>query len=229
MHSMLFDVVQERQAQAETLVSPRLKQVEGDVDNLKCGLKALTDDANGRLGKLQQFALDSVLDADGYANALKQWTGKSTARVVYDSNVCPFTDECLFQKVKGKPNIAIVAFTTDGDVFGGFYSVAVTEQNKCFKDPEMFIFSFESHGRCATPQRFLPKGSAGVWFYAYNWHGWFVRFDGGIGNFFLGNEMSKTFCVGLAWSFEGLKDMTLSGKGNFENFTCCRLVAIQLE
>ena len=87
-------------------------------------------------------------------DSLKEWTGKSRASVVYDSTIDPFTADWLFQKVKGKPNIAIVATTTEGDVFGGFSSVAVTEHNKLFFDPNTFIFSFESHGRCKTPQRF---------------------------------------------------------------------------
>ena len=61
----------------------------------------------------------------------------------------------MFQKVKGRSNIALVGVTTDGDVFGGFYSVAVTEQEKYFYDPDIFAFSFESRGRRATPQRFV--------------------------------------------------------------------------
>ena len=63
-------------------------------------------------------------------NALKEWTGKARATVIFDSTVDEFTDGCMFEKVKGKPNVAIVATTTDGDVFGGFYSVAVTKQIK---------------------------------------------------------------------------------------------------
>ena len=228
---MLFDVVHEVQAQAEPLVLSRLKQVEGDVEELKRGLKALTDEVKENLGKLQHFAFDSILDAAGYANTLKQWTGKATASVVYDSNVCPFTYECLFQMVKGKPNIAIIATTTDGDVFGGFYNRAVTEQDKRFRDPNMFIFSFESHGRCKTPKRFVlkksEKGDATMDFYKFKSGEWKVNFDCLCGGFYLGNEKSRTFCYDLSKVFVGIDDTTLTGKDK-ENFTCCRLVAIQL-
>ena len=62
-------------------------------------------------------------------NALKEWTGKAKTTVVYDSTVDEVTHDRLFNTVKGKPNIAVIGFTTDGDVFGGFYSVAVTEQD----------------------------------------------------------------------------------------------------
>ena len=114
----------------------------------------------------------------------------------------------VFEKVKGKQNVAIIATTTDGNTFGEFYSVAVTDQDKTSKDLNMFIFSFESHRRFETPQRFSVKekwmGDAGVWFDAYNWYGWFVRFDGALGWVFLGNEKSKTFCVDPSRGFENI-------------------------
>ena len=231
---MLFDVVQEVKIQAETLVPSRFKLVEGEVECLKQGLKVLSDDVNQRLRKLQQFALDSVLDAavSGYANTLKEWTGKATATIVYDSNICPFTDECLFMAVKGKPNVAVVATTADGDVFGGFFSVALTEQDKWFKDPNMFIFSFESHGRCKTPQRFVVKDGwkeyACVFFSKNDSFGQFIWFSGGYGSLYLGNEKSDTYCRDMSNGFEGIERTTLTGKDR-ERFTCCRLVAIQLE
>ena len=90
-------------------------------------------------------------------NALREWTGKSSATIIYDSTVDEFTADGLFNKVKGKKDIAVIGFTTDGDVFGGFYSVAVTRQDRNVYDPNIFVFSFESHGRCTTPQRFIVK------------------------------------------------------------------------
>ena len=87
-------------------------------------------------------------------NALKEWTGKETASIVYNSTADPFTDGCLFDRVKGKENIAIFEFTRNGDVFGGFYSVAATQQHIDF-DPNIFVFSLESHGWCETPQCFM--------------------------------------------------------------------------
>ena len=87
-------------------------------------------------------------------NALKEWTGKSNVTVIYDSMVDEFTGDGLLGNVIGKSNVAIVATTTDGDVFGGFYSVAVTKQKTFFNDPNMFVFWFDSHGRCERPQPF---------------------------------------------------------------------------
>ena len=167
-------------------------------------------------------------------NALKQWTGKATASVVYDSMVDEFTADGIFNKVKGKPNVAIVGFTMDGDVLGGFYNVAVTKKIGSY-DPNMFIFSFESHRRCETPQRFVVKDlwndSARVEFFKDNSDGQFVRFwgGGGKGGFFLGNERSDSNCISLSQDFEGIENTTLTGKKNDGDFTCCRLVAIQLE
>ena len=231
---MQFDVVQERQAQGETLVSSRLKLAEEDVDCLKRDSKALSEDAHEKPGKLQQYMLGSVLESTGmrYASTMKEWTGKARATIIYDSTVDEFAGGCLFQKVRGKENIAIVATTTDGDVFGGFYSVAVTEQWEEFFDPNIFLFSFESHGRCETPQRFDVKkkrmGDACVKFYKNDCDRWFVRFYGGDGWFSLGNERSRTFCYDLSRCFEGIEDPTLTGKNRIR-FTCCRLVAIQFE
>ena len=172
--------------------------------------------------------------------ALKQWTGKAHAMVIFDSTVDEFTNDGLFVKVKGKPNIAVVGFTTDGDVFGGFYSVAVTKQDKGFYDPNMFIFSFESHGRCETPQRFVLKEglrqSAGVWFvngdcFAHLYFG--VKSEGDDCGFSLCNERSNSFCWNMSWAFEGLKGKTLTGKNgswfNGPHHHCTRLVAVQLE
>ena len=59
--------------------------------------------------------------------ALKRWTGKASANIIYDSRFDEFTDQGLFDKVKGKQNIAVVGFTPEDDVVGVYYSVAVTE------------------------------------------------------------------------------------------------------
>ena len=173
---------------------------------------------------------------EDYVNALKEWTGKATATIIFDSTVDEFTDGGLFEKVKGKWNIAVVGFTMDGDVFGGFYSAAVTKQSENFYDPSIFAFSFESHGRCMTPQRFVVKEGrreeAFVRFLKDNSQG-FVNFWVGGGGFRLGNERSKSFCWYMSRGFEGLEDRTLTGKdGDWEegpHHHCARLVAVQLE
>ena len=166
-------------------------------------------------------------------NALKEWTGKSTVTIIYDSMVDEFTDECMFQTVRGKPNIAIVATTTEGDVFGGFHSVAVTEQNKQLYDPNIFAFSFESHGRCMTPQRFYlsneSNGMAVGVFFKNNTLGRYVMFHGANGGLSIGNEKSNPWCFYQSQCLVGVEDTTLAGKEDSEKFTCSRLVAIQLE
>ena len=168
-------------------------------------------------------------------NALKEWAGKTSAAIVYDSTVDEFTDDGLFEKVRGKPDIAVIGFTTDGDVFGGFYSVAVSERGKTLKDRNMFIFSFESHVRCMTPQRFVvkekKKDSAAVEFNNDDLDEWFVKFEGGGGYFYLGDVKSDTYCFNLSDGFEGLEDTTLTGQDGcwFGPYHfCARLVAVQL-
>ena len=168
--------------------------------------------------------------------ALKQWTGKSTATTIFDSTVDEFTDDGLFNKVQGQPNIALIGFTTDGDVFGGFYSVAVTQRDECIYDSNIFVFSFESHGRCETPQRFAVKEVwkqyANVRFWKNNNnHGFVVFWVDGAGGFYLGNERFDSFCYDLSHGFEGIQDTTPTGKsglGDEDEHSCTRLIAIQL-
>ena len=166
-------------------------------------------------------------------NALKEWAVKASATIIFDSTVDEFSSEGLFDKVKGKRNIAVVGFTTDEDVFGGFYSVPVPRQRQHFYDPSIFAFSFESHGRCKTPQRFVVKKrlkeKAKVCLNTGRGTNGFVYFEAG-GWFGLGSERVDAWCGGLSFGFEGLENTTLTGKtlgGNYH--LCTRLVAVQLE
>ena len=52
-------------------------------------------------------------------NALKGWTGMARATVIFDSTVDEFTHNGIFNKVKGKPNVALVGFTTDRTCLAG--------------------------------------------------------------------------------------------------------------
>ena len=170
-------------------------------------------------------------------NVLKEWTGKTSAKIVYDSTVDEFTHDGLFEKVQGKQNIALVGFTTEGDVFGGFYNVAVTGPGQHCYDQDLFVFSFESHGRCMTPQRFLVwerlKKKAYVSFWKNDIQGFVYIGVFGAGAFILGNEKSNSYCAVLSCAFEGLQNTTLTGQ-NGDYFQgpyhhCARLVAVQLE
>ena len=161
---------------------------------------------------------------------LKEWTQKDHGVVVYDSKTDPFTGDALFEKIKNKPDIAIIGTTNSGDVFGGFYGVPVPRQGDYFYDPNIFAFSFESRGRCTTPQRFRVKKEnrhdALVFFSNYDGCQCVEfktrRFDG-MG---LGSPKMRTFCISLSQLFEGLEDTTLTGV-NIE-YQCMRVVAIHL-
>ena len=230
------DVVEDVGALVKAPVWSMPKQIEEEVECMKRGLNVLRDDTNKRLGTLKEHTLNPVLDLDRikYTSTLKEWIGKATATIIFDSNVDDFTDECFFQAVKGKHNIAIIAATTDGDVFGGFYSVAVTEQDKYRYDPAIFAFSFESHGRCETPQQCVAKeerkeNAYTFFFNKYENSNGFVSFGVGYAAWFrLGNEKLCTWCWDLSKGFEGLEDTTLTGRDR-GSFSCCRIVATQLE
>ena len=171
-----------------------------------------------------------------FVKSLQEWTGKTTMSVLFDSNENEFTDRSLFDAVKNKPNIALVAVTTDNDVFGAFYSIPVSKQEEELFDGNVFAFSFESHGRCMTPQRFVAmteqRDEAYVVFCKNDES--FERFVlvglEACGEFSLGNEKSKTFCENVSGAFEEIEDETLTGCNGWESpYHCCRLIALQFE
>ena len=176
--------------------------------------------------KLHSAMSDSI-------NALKAWTGLSNATVLYDSMTDEFTHNGLFHAVIGKPNVALVATTTDGDLFGAFYSAALSSQDSVSFDPHLFAFSFESHGRCATPKRFVPKdvNQARVWVYSSYEMGFVMVCGTAKGFFLLGNERSNTTCNTLSTVFEDMEDTTLTGTSlgdGVNTYRCARLIAVQL-
>ena len=166
--------------------------------------------------------------------ALKEWTARERATVVYDSRRDPFTSKAFFNGIAGRSNVAVVGFTNEGDVFGGYYTVAVTRQGEFFDDPDLFLFSFEARGRCETPQRFAVnpawRDNASVIALDNERNGllWFwVNKHGGI---WLGNDRSASFCCGLVDIFVGLEQTALTGRQKYGPYhTFMRLVAIQME
>ena len=91
---------------------------------------------------------------------LKTWTGKARATTVYDTNEDEFTMEAFNRHALRRKNIAVVVTTSEGDVFGFYTAGPVVKQHVRAYDPEMFVFSLESHGRCMTPQRFFARANA---------------------------------------------------------------------
>ena len=169
-----------------------------------------------------------------FVKALTIWTGKQTASLVFDSDIDEFTATGFFDKVKNKPNIAGVCFTTNGDVFGVCFSVAVTEMDSALKDPNVFAFSFESHGRCFTPKMFILN-SVVKWKETvcmctdeqHRNHG-FMRVSNTEvgGELFFGNSTHQPFCHNIRKCFDGLDDTTLTRSVFYK---CVRFLAVQLE
>ena len=180
---------------------------------------------------LVEDATDAVLQQ--CIRRLEGWTATKHGRVVYDSRVDPFTAHGLFTAVCQKPNIAIVGFTTEGDVFGGFYSVAVFDTCLFFHDPHLFAFSFVRDGPTLTASKFTLKAvyekNAFVFFLENSTNG-FVYFHGGKGGFFLGGPKSDSYCQDMATTFEGLDEERFRvkpGSPTGPYYYCQMLVAVQ--
>ena len=184
-----------------------------------------------------QFKTDPEL-GNGF-ESLKEWTGKEKATLVYDSNFDSSSPVTLFEKVRGKPNVAIIVFVKEGDVFGAFYSIALTEKNKEYVDLNAFVFSFKSHGRCRVPQRFMVKeekeedtvvgfGDLEDAFYFV-----FGCSEGGFSVY--GDEfITRCNCRDASKVFEGITDTTLLGndgssEDNRRRNICTRVVAFAFE
>ena len=100
------------------------------------------------------------------------------------------------------------------------------------QNPNTFNFSFESHRRCKTPQRFDVNedgnGECNVTLFKNNSFGLFVVFSGGYGLSSTGDEKKETWSSWLSADFKNVSDTTVPGK-NSEKLTSCGYVSIQLE
>ena len=152
---------------------------------------------------------------------MSEWTGKLKARILYDSKKNEFTNAEFNKKCLNQSNIAIVGFTTDGDVFGGYLEQAITKTSTYFNDQNHFVFSLESHGRCQTPQRWFQKNRSGnTVYWRENCSNGFIKFGDGNGHYFyLGNEQSDSYCYNLSGMYDGIQDTTLTGKNGSSSNT----------
>ena len=168
---------------------------------------------------------------------LLAWTGLTRHTVVYDSAVDESAHPAMAAKVLGRRNIAVIGVTQTNDVFGGFSPTAVDELGTMFYDEDIFVFSFESHGRCTTPQRFrLLEDARCCGFVKFNSVGDYGLICFGLddmGEVCFGTERERTYCRELSQCFEGLADTTLTGEtsdwvlGPYHHFD--RLLLVSLE
>ena len=160
-----------------------------------------------------------LLTVQQNVKVLKEWAGKETAELVYDSATCDFSHDA-FNACFRSPSNAVVGITEDGDVFGGFVSVVVRQVNNFTTDPVHFILSLASHRRCAVPQRWAinPEKQATAVRLFDTTSASFVRFGGGSneGRLVLRGK-ERSFCCNLSESYVGLEDLWLSGKNGNNN------------
>ena len=162
--------------------------------------------------------------------ALKEWFELSNVSLLYDSMVDPFTGVGLLNKVVAKKNVAFIVFTSEGDIFGAFYTQPIPQGNRDTRTYAL-MFSFECHGRCETPRLFRPtsdlRGGIQLIFsdtdeYVFRLS---VRFTG---NITIANEHSPSSGNCMSFAFPEMEETTLTGKNSKEPFTCTRLIALQL-
>ena len=196
---------------------------------------ALTQ-VSSQLSALQvatQLAQGSYVPMQMGLQALKGWTQKQNATIIFDSSYDPFVFNVFHERVMNVQDVAVVGFTSEGCVFGGFFHRPVGVVNVQVEDPHVFAFSFASRGACETPQQFVPPdvlqavSPPGVRLMTND--SGFIRFSvGGVQGFSLGNQQSKTSSSECSIGFRGMNDEILSGKPGKSKYTCVRLVALRL-
>ena len=163
---------------------------------------------------------------------LKAWTGKSNSTLVFDTDTDGW-DHGKFNDVLRAPSNAVIGITDEGDVFGGYVSVAINETDKWLPDDGQFAFSFFSHGRCDVPQRWMMKKDreyAGedvrIWPTGDNE---FIRFgNSNSGCFSFNSQTNWSYIYNPSKWLNGLDDTVLTGK-NKDWFTTTRLLVVRLE
>ena len=150
---------------------------------------------------------------------LKDWTESSSLHVVYDSDIDEFSNVEFLNHCLSRPNIAVVGMTSKDDVFGVFFGAPVDTPGKAPFDPSHFIFSFQSNGRCVTPQRWFVKARAQASFFSV----WFSSSECGflrVGDFaaklFFGNSRSKCFAYKTGNVYDGLDNAALTGTDDWD-------------
>ena len=186
------------------------------------------------------FGLDDRLLLRGMF-MLKTWTEMATATIVYDSTVDPPAKGDFFETILYKENIAVVAFTGDGDVFGVFHNFSLSDQERV-TEPRVFLFSLESHGRCMTPKQFLFECNDLLMNHQHYKDGqrFFLLCDGNRTYCYLGEPCfedllieklgleKKSSPVDITSCFQGVDKTVLIGDGPDTTTFITRLVAIHL-
>ena len=82
---------------------------------------------------------------EGWIDTLKQWTGYSNCKVIYDSETNELSGDMLFLSLRLVSTVTFIIETTDGDIFGSYHTIIPTKQN-CFvaNDPHHFLFTLKN-------------------------------------------------------------------------------------
>ena len=165
---------------------------------------------------------------------LNGWAGTGASCVVFDSTRDEAAPRSFFAAVRGRPNVAVVAVTAAGSVFGGFYAKPVVKAGRECKDPNVFVFAFAKNGACLEPGAFPARREVRdmVFVKLFSDGDLFVWFGGRSGGVSFGMEKARSFSTNAGAVFDGATDVGLTG----QRFSCImgshlqvvRVVAFQL-
>ena len=198
-------------------------------------LQSVTQSTVQREKRQSSARTDSVVIREG-CQALMRWTAREKAQIIYDSDNDPFTATAFKEKCFGKSNIAVITFTTTGDVFGAYIHIKIDQLKTLYADRRHFVFSLECHGRFETPRRWMLRpekrqGTCVCWYTPGSDQGFIYFGDNRSYCLHIGNPSQKTFFNDITNGFEGIRDEDLIGpfdKDEGAFFKTRRLVVAQL-
>ena len=175
----------------------------------------------------------STMNNRPLTQTLRTWTNKTSVRIIFDSDFDEFSVWSFQRHFLKRKNLVTVGATNENDVFGAFLSVEAPRSERRIDDPNLFLFSFESHARCQTPQRFPLKEEwktkSGYWLMDHERDGFFHVGAGRNGFIWFGNDRSESWCRDLSVVFEGLDDLALCAINDYHSsFHFERFLIVQL-
>ena len=152
---------------------------------------------------------------------LQKWAGKTRFTVVFDSDADGAGFETFQTRLLHRSNLAFVGITQNNDVFGAYLNVTIDRISFCsfYDDPDHFIFSFNTNGRCRTPRRWFVKESrrheTNGLIFSGNPAG-YVKIGCPAGYIYMGPTRADAYSWNVKLCYDRIDDDTLTGVANVD-------------
>ena len=91
------------------------------------------------------MSIDLVSFVNDHMSVLRDWTGKNTFSLLYNSDIDGTYNGILVEKIQNHPNLLFLLEDEENKVFGGFTYKPMIVDN-CNQDDKCFLFTFNKDG-----------------------------------------------------------------------------------